>query len=360
MNSTRTKVFIFASDVSSLVGHSKFHPHKAFERLWKKVDSAGYKVAVDLATSRVAEKRSQLAVLASEREALLRRLYDKEIDQTLFDTHDKQLTAKETSLHLETTHLEHTVDSIMLSQSEKIAKDLGQELSNTLQDPSLGNADKKKAVVAMLKATKETKTGRALDDAGKDALRQEAVSLINRTHGITHEDNALRTFEKQYSCTLDTSQKFFAKSIVKTCSREYFVCGKMDGINHDCGYVVEAKNRTSSFFNTLRQYENTQMQLYMLLTDLPLTKLVERLRNKIKITDVARDDAYIADVTARLTAFIHAFERFVDGDETEKIAYVLQDDDERGNTFYNTFIHALANKPRPSPNERQPRSECLL
>ena len=75
----------------------------------------------------------------------------------------------------------------------------------------------------------------------------------------------------------------------------------MDGIftdmdNPENNYVVEVKNRTKGFFNSLREYEKTQIQLYLLLTGFKNSKLVEKYNSKIRVTDVPVEQSYIDDI----------------------------------------------------------------
>lgn len=65
------------------------------------------------------------------------------------------------------------------------------------------------------------------------------------------------------------------------------------------------------FFTTLRDYELTQIQLYLLLIGYNKAKLVEKYNNKIRITHIERQDMYINDTLEYLKIFINAFTNFL-------------------------------------------------
>jgi hypothetical protein len=157
-----------------------------------------------------------------------------------------------------------------------------------------------------------------LATAQKADLQKTATSFINTTHGTLTEDTGIQMFEEKYSVKLDTSQTYFKKKLdlhgTQEC-HDVFVGGKVDGICTDKDenkFIVEVKNRMKGFFNGVREYEKTQIQLYMWILGLDSARLVERYRDKIKITMMERDDSYINMVLRSLAMFFQNFyERFM-------------------------------------------------
>ena len=108
----------------------------------------------------------------------------------------------------------------------------------------------------------------------------------------------------------------------------------MDGIDEENKIIIEVKNRTRCFFNSVRDYEMTQIQIYMYLKDYDNSILVEKLNNKIKKTSIK----YNENTTLfELQQFIREFDMFMNSDELKK-EYVLNNHDEKNNILNNLFF----------------------
>ena len=76
-------------------------------------------------------------------------------------------------------------------------------------------------------------------------------------------------------------------------NKDWYIGGKMDGIDEENKTIIEVKNRTRCFFNSVRDYEMTQIQIYMYLKDYDNSILVEKLNNKIKKTSIKYNEDYL-------------------------------------------------------------------
>lgn len=179
------------------------------------------------------------------------------------------------------------------TDEDKIQECFGKETLEIIKSTTIPMEQKKKKLKEFENVSSEITT--------------KAESLINKTYGTIKEVSAIELFQKKENTVLNTQQKYY-KNLFKTIGdKTWYIGGKMDGIQDDMKYVVEVKNRTKNFFTTVRDYEMTQIQLYMYLLNFNNAKLVEKHRDRIKITDIAKDEEYISDVLKNLEMFIENF-----------------------------------------------------
>ena len=170
-----------------------------------------------------------------------------------------------------------------------------------------------------------------------NVIKEKAKSLINKSHGINNENNALDVYEKQTNITLDKTQKYYSKFLFNYNNNDWYIGGKMDGIDVENKTIIEVKNRTRCFFNNVRDYEMTQIQIYMYLKDYNNSVLVEKLNNKIKKTNIKYNKDYLNTTLFELKEFIKEFDIFMNSDELKK-EYVLNTHDEKNNILNNLFF----------------------
>ena len=199
--------------------------------------------------------------------------------------------------------LEDQIECIDLNQKQKLVKILGEENIKALESKTIETDTKKDEINKIL-------NNMELSEEKKNFIKRESESFINKTHGTLKEDTAIEMYEKKCKVKLDTSQQFNKCLLKQSSNIDWYICGKVDGLykGTDESYIVEVKNRTKGFFSTLRDYEKTQIQLYMYMLDLNLAKLVEKYNDKIRITTVYRDDQYINDILEYINIFVDNFE----------------------------------------------------
>ncbi|NBO99347.1 MAG: hypothetical protein EBU90_04365 [Proteobacteria bacterium] len=345
MASSRNKIFLYISDVASFIGQNHWDYVLPFERLWKRVDNTGYTQALCFAQKQMELKQRELLDLEQERVAVNDDLACKRITQRQHALTMKRLanTQKQIQQHVE--NIQDKVDDIDLTQQQKLEKAIGKETVEKIADATIETKDKRETVGGILDTLD-------VSDRQLENLKKHAESFINKSHGTIKEDTAIGMYESKYKVKLDTSQQFF-KYNLESCSQNscynWFICGKMDGIykddlQPDSNYVVEVKNRTRGFFSTLRDYEKTQIQLYLLLTGFKQAKLVERYESNLRVTQIFRDNDYINSVIEYLTIFIHNFEtRFLD-DEKAKQDFVLLDPEAKRGFLKRLYINQITNR----------------
>ena len=125
-----------------------------------------------------------------------------------------------------------------------------------------------------------------------------------------------------------------------------FIGGRLDGIFTDLdkpqnNYLVEVKNRTKGFFSSLRDYEKTQIQLYLLITGLTNSKLVEKYNSKIKITDILIEQQYINDVLEFLLIFINKTITFWRNNEL-KMSYLNMTETEKIKFLHKLYLDDIS------------------
>jgi hypothetical protein len=271
-------VFINTSDIAAYIGQNKWDIITPFERLWKKCDS-DYDSIVDTVKQVYKddkEKLEKVNVLVLDKK--------QQVEQYI-----KPETLKK--------HLESTSDTV---------------------------AEKTKNINTLINKLE-------ISPDEKIKLQQHTSSLVNTTHGIMNEQKVVDIYEKKFNVILDTSQKFHKKQLSTDYESKYtwMICGKVDGIydstvDGEESYIVEIKNRVKGFFNNVRNYENTQVQMYMwMLEKYGYTMLEEHYKGKIKSTKVYKDTGYTRYVLGTLVDFIKNFEEKFLNDKETKLDYVV-------------------------------------
>lgn len=359
-----SNIFLNISDIASFIGQNKWDYITPFERLWKKYDSE-YKIVVDEYNNKISNTKAELVVLENEKNIIEQNLADKKITKRQYTKLMKENETKMSSLTKNIDDLTQKVESISLTQSEKIEKNLGKDIITTIASSSKETQDKRKITnEAIEKLEKQGK----IKKEQKEELLKQTESLINKTHGTLKEDSAIKIFETENNVTLDTSQKYFKFQLKKTTTQTWYVGGKMDGIymddtNPDNSYVVEVKNRTKGFFSSLRDYEKTQIQLYLLLTGFKQAKLVEKYNSKIRVTNVSIEQDYIDDILEYLSIFIDNMSLFLK-DYNMKMKYLDLSENEKKKFLNKLYIDKI-NKCKEHRDEvkviqNQADEDCLL
>jgi hypothetical protein len=366
MSSTdnKTAIFLNISEIAAFVGQNKWDYITPFERLWKKYDPE-YKICLDEYNNLISTRKTDLILLDNEKRIIEQNLEDKKITKRQYTKLIKEVESKSIKVTNDIDNLTSKVNSISLTQSEKIEKDLGKDIIQTISSSSKETQDKRKITnEAIDKLEKQGK----IKKEQKDELLKQTESLINKTHGTLKEDSAIKIFENNYNITLDTSQKYYKYKIIKTEKYNWFIGGKMDGIftdldNPENNYVVEVKNRTKGFFNSLREYEKTQIQLYLLLTGFKNSKLVEKYNSKIRVTDVPVEQQYIDDILEYLLIFINKTITFWENNKL-KMSYLDMTENEKKKFLNKLYLDDIAklqkHKEEVKIIEHQADDECLL
>lgn len=276
-----TFVYLNCSDIASFIGQNKWDYVTPFIRLWKRVDKENYTICEEKTKN-------------DDKNIILDKV--KELQTTLGDDFvNKIITSKN-----------NIVDDIKESHT------LIEKIENI-------NEDK------------------------KQELKTNIESLINTNFGTNNEYGALDLYEMKYNVKLDKSQQYKKIECCRTKSCIWYIGGKVDGLLNN-EKIVEVKTRTKCFFKDVRDYENTQMQMYMNIYNINKTDLVEYLpknKIKIKVTSINKDDIYITKLFKKINIFIENFEKFLESSIDEKYNFYNMNDNDKKNYLSQLYIDKM-------------------
>jgi hypothetical protein len=357
-------IFLNISEIASFVGQNKWDNITPFEKLWKKYDKE-YEICLIELSNQISNKNVDLITISNESRILTENLEKgvitkRQFSKSIKENNDKKLKVETTILQI-TEKFEH----ISLTQTEKIEKELGSIITNTIYSEFTDTDDKRKITNEAI--DKLVKTGKIKDEQKQELLKQ-TQSLINKTHGTLKEDLAIQIFEKQNNIKLDTTQKYYKYMLTKTNDYTWYIGGKMDGLyidfeNKENNYVVEVKNRVKGFFTSIRDYELTQIQLYLLLTGYSKAKLVEKYNTKIRITDIKSQDDYINDTLEYLKIFINNFIKFLSNFKL-KMEYISLNECDKNKFLEKLYLKEIIKLRKEKAEllviQLQTQEDCLL
>jgi len=355
---SKQKIFLNISEIASFIGQNKWSYVESFERIWKKSDSQNYNRILNLTKSEMDNNNLELDVILQKKKLLEDNLNDKKITKRQYTTQVNKLIKVEEETKEKVSTLENQINNISLSQSEKIEKILGKEIGNTLIsqiNDKVTETESKRIITENLIKNMD------LTNNKKNLILKETESLINKTHGTLKEDSAIQLFEKQFKLKLDTSQIYNKSKFNANFNSKYdwYIGGKVDGLymteNPEECFVVEVKNRTKGFFSNLREYEKSQIQLYIWLLNLQQARLVEKFNEHIKITLIYRDNSYIEEIMKSLQIFIKNFETKFLNNEKSKIDYIKKNNEEK-----NIFLKQLYLIEIQKKLEKEKEQICLI
>ncbi len=358
---SKKKIFIYISDVASFVGQNHYDFVTPFERLWKKCDQIGYNNAVQDINTLIIKKQVDINALELAKQQLKEDLDAKKITARQYNIRVKNVEELQSVLTTEIKQTEEKLNDVHLTQQQKLEKLVGEDIIKQINDASIETKAKRVNLDA------------AIQDLNLPAeklaeVKKQGESFINKAHGTIKENDAIKMFEQRLNVKLDTSQQFnklYLSSVSKNSEFDWFICGKVDGLYIDTktptnSYIVEVKNRTKSFFNTLRDYEKTQIHMYMKMLGIPRSKLVEKLDKQIRITEIYEDSVYTSDILEYLDIFISVFEKRFLSDENIKQSYILSDQDARKRFIQKMFLNPINKFIESKIETAIPETECII
>ncbi|NDG33231.1 hypothetical protein EB118_24575, partial [bacterium] len=290
-------------------------------------DTLVYNQLVNELSDNVAQSSNTIRGMEGDLATLHQRLENKEITVAEYKVAEKKVAEQRKVHEKMSTQLENTVTM----QKEKLINAVGEELVSTvIKEPT---QDKRVLIKQAIDNNAQ------LSDMKKKELIKEAESFVNKSHGTLRESDAIQMFQDQFNVQLDTSQRFFCKRLNVVDDIEWYIGGKLDGIHPDNQYIVEVKNRTKTFFNSLRDYEKTQIYLYMYLTDIYEAKLVEKLKSKIRVTHIIYDQSYLHQILDLVVLFLQKFQKGFLSNLQAKKDYLLFTQSQKKTYISSLFTH---------------------
>lgn len=361
----KQKIFLNISDIASYIGQNKWDYVTPFERLFKRVDSEGYHKVLKQMNEQVVKKTISLQNIEQEKVSLQNDLENKRLTKRQFAKSLSDLEKKETKIITDVAVISSQVDSIKLTQSEQIQKKLGHEIISKISNANIDTDVKREETLKLVEELK-------LDDKQKQELLKTTESFINKTHGTLKEDSGIAMYEKKFNVKLDVSQEYNKAHLAemsKNSKYDWYIGGKVDGLlldkqNKENSYVVEVKSRTKGFFNSLRDYEKTQIQLYMWMLGLSQGKLVEKYNQKIRITLVQKDTDYIQDILDNLSIFTNSFETKFLNSFDAKTNYIQCSQESKKIYLTKLYLSDIAKSNRAKLEikllEKESEADCLI
>ena len=359
---SKQKIFLFTSDIASFIGQNIYDFVTPFERLWKRCDTESYNNLINTSKKNLLEIQTKLQHLEVERTTLKDNLDSKRITQRQYTLRVNKIEKESVKVKDQYTELETKIENIDLNQEQRLKKTIGEDNIKLVQSKTIETKDKRENITAVIEKL-------SISDDKKRILLKESESFINKTHGTLKEDSAIEMYEKRFGVKLNTSQEFFKKQLNITASStfDWFIGGRVDGLYIDeidpvKSYIIEVKNRTRGFFNTLRDYEKTQIHVYMYMLSIPMAKLVEEYENQIRITVIYQDNDYLNDILHYLDIFVTNFDKKFLNDSTLKEKFVSSNAEEKKILLRKLYLNDItqATNTRLLADDSEEDETCLI
>ena len=319
---SKKKVFLNVSDLASYIGQNIYDYVTPFERVWKKVDELDFHKAIEHYQGTQMRNQVELKKMEFTRATLDSELQDQIITRRQHTIRTRKLENEIKDMKVKIEDCQDKINDISLTDRERLEQVVDTKIMDLIKDQNTETDIKRQVISNQLEDQRDKVTEREYKK-----LNKIADSYINKTHGTLKEDSAIQIYETRYSVTLDTSQSYHKKFLYETENRYWYLGGRVDGLTDE--YVIEVKNRVKGFFSRLRPYEKTQIQIYMHILGMDQARLVEKLGNDIKVTQIYRDQEYIDWILKALKVFIDRFEDQFMKNNYERIRYVNKTDDEK-------------------------------
>lgn len=361
-NTEKKKVFLYPSDIAAYIGQNQYDFVTPFEKLWKRCDMDSYNQIINETKEILISNKQELENLEKQRQNLKLELDNKKITERQYKLRVKRIDESSKTIISGSNELENKIDSIDLNQEQRLVKSLGQENVALLQSEKINTEDKRTSITNVLENMNISEDKRIL-------LQRETTSFINKTHGTLREESAIEMYENRFNVKLDTSQKFFKRVVCSSEKLEWYIGGRLDGLYIDeehpeRNYIIEVKNRMRGFFPTLRDYEKTQIHLYMYLLNIPIAKLIEKYENRIRITVIYQDDEYLKNILCYLDIFIKNFENNFLNNTSSKIKFVNSDNDNKKKFCRHLYLDDIDKKIcadlENTDEENTDEDDCLI
>ena len=314
------KFFLFVSDISTLIGVSKFNIQECFERYFKKFDRELIERIENEFKNSIQKMDTIKTNLDNSIITEQVKLNENKITKRQYDLNISKISKEKETVNVNIETIQDKLDIMTMDKKDYTIKKITKVLPEIKKEQIEILTNVKTQIE--LKTQKENISLIKKEFQGKiekkeiDHLINNITSIGNTNYGTNSEMSAIELFEKQENVKLNTSQDFYKIPINKTNNKtnnepnndlEFYLGGKVDGLHKN--YIVEVKNRTRNFFYKTRDYENIQVQLYMYILNYPLVKLVEKYNGEIRITTIKRNDELLEEIMTKITILCNLFEK---------------------------------------------------
>jgi hypothetical protein len=148
----------------------------------------------------------------------------------------------------------------------------------------------------------ENKIKEDLPEVCKKCIQTE----INTKRGIVYEKKNLNNYErsnhKRVGCR---NSKLYRLVVYEDELLKLQISGKVDGIEGegDDRVLIETKNRRNRLFDEIPLYEKVQMMVYMKMTDIKSSKLLQYYNDEEGVIDYDYDEEFWTEIQSKLLEF---------------------------------------------------------
>jgi len=183
-----------------------------------------------------------------------------------------------------------------LCDNEKDYNLLHQNIIKNISRESVKAKDNKESKII------ENKLVENIPDVCKKCIKTE----INTKRGIVYENKNLNNYEKNnHKSVKSRNSKIY---YLKILTKEDFILrisGKVDGIEGmgDDQILIETKNRRRRLFDEIPEYEKVQMCIYMKMTNIKTSKLLQYYDDEEGVIDYDYDEEFWNEIEQKLLNF---------------------------------------------------------
>lgn len=148
----------------------------------------------------------------------------------------------------------------------------------------------------------ENKLKTDLPEVCKKCIQTE----VNTKRGIINENKNLNNYEFSHKKRVASrNSKLYRLVILKEDDLIVQITGRIDGIEGegDSRILIETKNRRNRLFNEIRMYERVQMTIYMKMTGITSSKLLEYYNDEEGVLDLDYDEDLWNEINKKLLDF---------------------------------------------------------
>ncbi len=199
--------------------------------------------------------------------------------------------------------LEKLVDKVQYSKkeleeckSEEDYNKLHQKIIRKVSSKSVwANSNEESQVI-------ENKLKEDLPEVCKKCIQTE----VNTKRGIVNEKKNLNNYEFSHNKKVSgRNSKLYKLVIFEEDDLVVRISGKVDGIEGegDDRVLIETKNRRNKLFGEVRTYEGVQMTIYMKMTGIRTSKLLEYYNDEEGVIDYDYDEEFWDEIESKLLEF---------------------------------------------------------
>lgn len=222
-----------------------------------------------------------------------------------------------------------STDSIFLTAEEYIEKSSKKNNLNleSLMTKCLNSQNVSELGTNKKKVLKQIEKS-AVSATEKKILKECVENTTNTNFGTKKEKSVIKKIKK-INDHVSTPGQFYTRPVLSTPKHQWIIGGRVDGMIED-DTLIEIKNRIYKLFYRLRDYEKIQIYAYLYILGITKAKLVENIARKTtndqgeeiedeKDTNIIEIDFSIPywqkTIIPKIRSFVRDFESFLKSDE---------------------------------------------